>query len=384
MLKKLLSVLMIAAMMLAMAAGCADTGTGDTDGDETTAGETTAAGDTGETASELKPIAKEDVVVGFVYIGDINDGGYTQAHDKGRLALEELGYKCYYKENVPETSDCETAIQELIDLGCNVIYTTSFGHMDFTANMAKKYPSIYFGHATGYTTLANMCNYMGRVIEARYLTGIVAGLATKNGKIGYVAAHPYAECIRGINAFTLGVRSVNPTATVEVLFTQTWYDVAVEKQAALELLNKGVDVMAQHQDSTACQLAAEEKGVLAIGYNTPTPDAAPNAYMTAALFNWAKFYTDNVQSIVDGTWTNSSYWKGLADGWVDIDTLTALCPEGAQAKVDEAKQAIISGDLVLFSGDVKDQNGEVKATNMTDEEIYNMNWFVEGVIGTIE
>ena len=151
----------------------------------------------------------------------------------------------------------------------------------------------------------------------------------------------------------------------------------------MELINKGVDVLAQHQDSTACQLAAQDSGILAIGYNTSTPDAAPRAYLTAALFNWAEFYTDNVQSIIDGTWEPASYWEGLEAGWVAIDDLTDLCPEGAQAAVDEAEAAIISGELKLFSGEVKDQDGNVRATDMTDSEIYNMTWFVEGVIGTI-
>lgn len=276
------------------------------------------------TSSALKPIKKENLKVGFVYIGDINDGGYTQSHDKGRLALEAEGIKCLYKEDVPESADCETAIRELIDQGCNVIYTTSFGFMQYTAKVAKEYPNVYFGHATGDMTEANMCNYMGRIEEARYLTGIVAGMTTKANKIGYVAAMPYAECIRGINAFTQGVRSVNPKATVEVVWTNTWYDVAKERQAAIELLNKGVDVLAQHQDSTACQIAAQEYGKYCIGYNMSTPNVAPKSYLTAAMFNWAKFYTDNVQSIIDGTWKAESYWEGLKAGWVDIDKLSAL------------------------------------------------------------
>lgn len=370
--KRWLALLLASVMLMSLLAACGAPGTPAT--------ESPAASGT---ESAMKPIAKEDLKVGFIYIGDINDGGYTQSHDKGRLALEAEGIPCLYKEDVPESADCENAIRELIDQGCNVIYTTSFGHMEYTAAVAKEFPNVYFGHATGSMTAPNLCNYMGRIEEARYLTGIVAGMTTKNGKIGYVAAMPYAECIRGINSFTLGVRSVNPTATVEVVWTNTWYDVAKERQAAIELLNKGVDVMAQHQDSTACQVAAQEYNAKCIGYNMATPDAAPKAYLTAAVFNWAKFYTDNVQSIIDGNWKPEAYWKGLKDGWVDIAPLSALCPAGAQAAVDKAKQEIIDGKLVLFSGDVKDQSGAVKATDMTDEEIYNMTWFVEGVIGTI-
>lgn len=367
--KKLLAILLAAVMVFAFAA-CAPAEVEQND-----------AG--GETAG-LAPIAKEDVKVGFVYIGDINDGGYTQAHDKGRLALEAAGFECLYKENIPESADCEVAVRELVDAGCNVIFTTSFGHMDYTETVAKEYPEIYFNHATGYKTLPNMCNYMGRVIEARYLAGIVAGMKTEANKIGYVAAMQIPECIRGINAFTLGVQSVNPDATVEVVWTNTWYDPAIEKQAAIELLDKGCDVIEQHQDSPAPQLAAQEKGKFAIGYNTPTPDAAPKAYLTAPLFHWDKFYVDCVNRVVDGTWKPEAYWEGLASGWVGLDELSDLCAEGTAEKVEAAKAGIIDGSLVLFSGEIKDQTGAVKHPNgMTNEEIYNMNWFIEGVIGTI-
>ena len=372
--KKLLALLLALVMLFSLAA-CSSSDEGESSGEGT--GET-AGGET----EEFK-VTKENVKVGFIYIGDVNDGGYTQAHDKGRLALEAAGIPCLYKENIPESAEVETAARELIDMGCNIIYATSFGHGEYLANVAREYPDLYFGHGTSRLTEANMCNYMGRMIEGRYLAGIVAGLATKNNHIGYVYAMPQSECIRGINAFTLGAQSVNPDVKVEVLLTNTWYDVAVEKQAAIELLNRGVDVMAQHQDSTACQVAAQEAGALCIGYNTPTPDAAPEAYLTAPIFHWEKFYTDNVQSVLDGTWTNGSYWEGLAAGWVDLDTLSALAPEGAQEAVDAARKAIESGELKLFSGDVYGQDGTVKATDMTDDEIYNMEWFVQGVVGTL-
>ncbi len=331
----------------------------------------------------LKAIAKEDLVVGFVYIGDIKDGGYNEGHDKGRLALEAEGIKCFYKENVPESSECETAIRELIDLGCNVIYTTSFGHMDSTLAVAKDFPEIYFGHATGYKTADNMCTYMGKVEQARYLTGIVAGMKTESNKIGYVMAMPYAECIRGANAFTLGVRSVNPEATVEVMLVNSWTDVATAKQCAIELLNKGCDIIAQHHDATTPQLAAQDAGAFCVGYNVATPDVAPKAYLTSAMFNWSKFYVDNVHSIIDGTWGPHTYWEGLDAGWVAIDELSDLCPEGAQAKVDEVQKAIIDGSFNIFGGEIKNQKGEVQATDMTDEEVWNMEWFVEGVIANL-
>jgi basic membrane protein A len=340
-------------------------------------------------AAETK-ITKDNIKIGFVYIGTINDQGYTQAQDKGRLALAELGIdldkQTMYKENVPENADCEKAIRDLIDAGCNVIYTTSFGFMDWTLKVAEEYPNIKFAHCSGYKTADNMSTYFGKVYEARYLAGIVAGLKTKTNKIGYVAAFAIPECIRGINGFTQGVKSVNPDATVEVVWTNTWFDPTLEKQGALELLNKGCDVIEQHQDTTAPQVAAQEKGVFCIGYNSPTPNAAPKAYLTAPIFKWGTFIKDDVQKILDGTWTSRKYWEGLSADMVDLDALTDLCAPGTAEKVAAAKAAIMDGSLKIFAGPVANQNGEVvvpAGTVMTDDEVWNMSWFVNGVIGNI-
>ncbi len=337
-------------------------------------------------STQLKAIAKGDLKVGFVYIGDINDGGYTQAHNQGRIELEKMGIKCKSFENVKEdATEVTSAIENLIAEGCNVIYSTSFGFGKYTKEMAKKYPKVYFGHATGGEYTSNMTTYMGRVEEPRYLAGIVAGLKTKSNKIGYVGAFPISEVIRGINAFTLGVRSVNPNATVEVAWTNTWYDPAKEKQAAQSLLNKGCDVMAQHQDSTATQVAAQEAGAFAIGYNKSTPNAAPKAYLTAPLFHWEKFYVADVQSIIDGKWVAKNQWEGMTTGMVSLDKLTSNCAPGTQEKVDEAQKKILDGSLTIFAGPIKDNTGAEKVKDgdkMSDDKIWNMDWFVEGVIGS--
>jgi len=374
--KKKIFALLVVVMLLVLAACGGNT--------ETQEPADTQSGDTATTENQV--IAKEDLKVGFVYIGTINDEGYTQAHDQGRLALEEMGIQTMYVEGVPENADCEKAIRDLIDQGCNVIYANSFNYMDYVLKVAKEFPDVKFGHATGITTADNVSTYMGRIYQARYLSGIVAGMKTQVNKIGYVAAVPIPEVIRGINAFTLGVQSVNPDATVEVIWTNTWFDPAVEKQAAIELLNKGVDVLAQHQDTTACQIAAQEKGAFAIGYNTPTPDAAPQAYLTAPLFHWEKFYVDDVQHILDGTWTSRAYWEGLTSGMVSLDALTDNCAEGTAEAVAEAQAKIESGELEPFTGPIADQNDEIKVADgvrMTDAEMLSFDWFVKGVIGTI-
>lgn len=371
--KKILALALASLMVFATACGPKDDSSSKAEGNSTQ-------------SSQLKAIAKDDLKVGFVYIGDINDGGYTQAHDQGRLALEKMGIECKYVENVKEeATEVTTAIENLVADGCNVIYSTSFGFLKATEAMAKKYPKVYFGHATGGEYTSNMTTYMGRVEEPRYLAGIVAGLKTKSNKIGYVGAFPIGEVIRGINAFTLGVKSVNPDATVEVAWTNTWYDPAKEKQAAQSLLNKGCDVMAQHQDSTATQVAAQEAGAFAIGYNKSTPTAAPKAYLTAPLFHWEKFYVADIQTIIDGKWVAKNQWEGMSTGMVSLDNLSSLCAEGTKEKVEEAQKKILDGSLTIFAGPIKDNTGAVKVKDgekMADNDIWNMDWFVEGVIGS--
>ena len=383
--KKILALLLAGAALLAVTA-CGPSAS-NAAAESASAGESSSQAASEEAPAEGAGIPADQIKVGFVYSSAHNDEGYSQAHDIGRQAVEAMGIETAYVENVAETNEaCESAIRNLIDQGCNVIYTNSFGFMEATANCAAEFPEVKFGHCSGYTTAENMNTYFGKIYQARYLSGIVAGMKTQVNRIGYVAAMPIPEVIRGINAFTLGVRSVNPEATVEVIWTNTWYDPAVEKQAALEIINTGVDVVAQHQNTTAPQIAAQERGVYAVGYNMSSPDAAPDAYLTAPIFNWDKFYTADVQRVIDGTWTGTKIWDGLETGLVDLDTLTANAPEGAQEAVDTAKEQIISGELHPFAGPLTNQAGEVvvpEGTTMTDDEIWNMNWFVEGGVGDI-
>ena len=205
-----------------------------------------------------------------------------------------------------------------------------------------------------------MLNYFGRIEEPRYLSGIVAGLKTQTNKIGYVAAYEIPECVRGINAFTLGVLSVNKDAVVKAIWTNTWYDPAKEKEAAKALLDQGADVIAQHQDTAGPQVAAQEKGVFSIGYNTDMKDAAPKAYMTAPIWNWGTYYVSQVKAIKEGTWKAENYWGGMKEGVVELAPLTANAPEGAKDAVEKAKADILSGKNKIFAGPLKDQTGAVK------------------------
>lgn len=378
------------ALVLVFAFAALLTGCGDKAGSsETTTAGTTAGGTTaGETTAAETKADNKEFKVGFIYVGPVNDGGWTQSHDNGRKYLEEqLGVTTFYKEIVPEGAESKKSIMELVDQGCKVIFTTSFGYMDPTAEVAKENPDVKFLHCSGYLTADNMGNYFGRMYESRYLSGIIAGMKTKANIIGYVAAMPIPEVFNGINAFTLGVQSVNPDAKVIVRWSNTWIDVTKEKEAAEALLSESCDVLTLHNDSTAVQIAAQEKGAFVIGYDLDIPDAAPKAYMTAPIWNWGPYYVDQVQKAIDGTWKSEAYAGGLSDGMVDLAPLTALAPEGAQAKIDEVEKKILDGSFKVFTGPIKDQSGaeRVKAGEVLSEEYIagEMDWFVQGVEGTV-
>lgn len=372
--KRILAVLLISLLVLT-GFGCAPKAT------ETTEGAT-------EAATEATSEAAEPLTVGFIYVGPIGDGGWSYAHDQGRLFLEqELGVKTLYKESVPEDAEIKNVVKGMIDQGASVIFGTSFGYMEFMDQLAKEFPEVKFLHCSGYMSSENMNNYFGKMEEPRFLSGIVAGLKTKSNKLGYVAAFPIPEVIRGINAFTLGAQSVNPAVEVEVVWTNTWYDPATEKEAGKALIANGADVIAQHQDTAGPQQAAEEAGVFAIGYNSPSKDKAPNAYLTAPIWNWGPYYVDQVKKVQEGTWTSVNYWGGMNDGIVALDALSELAPPDAQKLVDEYTAKIKAGEFAPFQGPIYDQAGTLKVKEgevLSDEDQLSMMWFVKGVKGTIE
>jgi basic membrane protein A and related proteins len=333
--------------------------------------------------------AEAKTKVGFIFVGPAKDGGWSEAHFNGMNAIhEKLGVEVAYKELVPEGPDCVKPMKDLIDQGCNVIFATSFGYMDYVAKLAKENPKVKFFHCSGYTQAVNMTSYFGKMYEARYLSGIVAGMKTKANKIGYVAAMQLPETVNGINAFTLGVRSVNPSAVVKVRWVGSWIDAAKAKDAAVALLDEGCDVLTQHHDATAVQIAAEQRGAFAIGYDLDSKDAAPKAYITAPVWNWAPYYIDQVKAIMNGTWKSGDYAGTLKDGILDLAPLTANAPDGAKEKVDAARKAIEDGSLYVFTGPLKDQTGKmrVEAGKQLDYKSIagSMDWFLEGIEGKIE
>lgn len=326
--------------------------------------------------------------VAFMYVGPVGDAGWSYSHDQGRKYLEEqLPYvETSYVESVPEGADAERVLTQLAEQGNKIIFATSFGFMDWTLNVAKKYPDIVFMHCSGYKTADNVGTYFGRIYQARYLTGVVAGKMTKSNSIGYVAAHPIPEVVRGINAFTLGVRSVNPDAKVKVVWTNTWYDPAAEKEAGKTLLDAGCDVIAQHQDTPGPQQAAEERGKYSIGYNTDMSKMAPKAVLTSAVWNWGPYYVDTVKAVRENTWKPEQYWGPMSDKIVDIAPFGPMVPDDVKQLVEDAKKKIVDGQWDVFTGPIKDQTGAVKVPagqKMTDQEMLSFDWFVEGVEGTI-
>ncbi len=390
--KKTVLISLVLAILLtaSLLAGCSSTPAAESSAPASEAAsapaESAEASEAASTASGLPAISKEDMKVAFIYGSAVGEEGYSFAHDKGRQAVEAMGIQTTYLENIPETAQFEKAVRDLIEQGYNVIYATSYGYGEYVVKLAEEYPDVYFNHATGAVTGQNLATYMGRLYQSEYLAGMAAGYRTASNKIGFVVSFPIPEVVSQVDAFTLGVRSVKPDATVEVKWTNSWYDPVAEKTAGLELVNSGCDVIMAYLDTMNAQIAAAEKGAYAIGCSSPGGSVLPDAYLTAPIFNWATYYTQDVQKIMDGTWMGEFQFYGLDSGVVDIDELTANNAEGAADAVAAAKAAIIDGSLDVFGGEIKDNEGTVRieaGSAMTDEQILTLDYFVEGVIGSV-
>lgn len=338
-------------------------------------------------APAAEEAAGEPFKVAFVYVAPIGDLGWTWAHDQGRLGLEEeFGDKVEtaYIENVPEGPEAERVIRDFAQKGYNLIITTSFGFMDPTITVAQEFPETWFVHISGYKTAPNVSTAFGRIYQPRYLSGLVAGAATKTNTIGYVAAFPIPEVVRGINAFTRGVREVNPEAEVRVVWTNTWFGPPEEKEAAEALLSAGADVIAQHQDTTEPQKAAADAGGLSIGYNSDMAKIVGDTVLTGPIWHWDVKYKDVVQRIMDGAYESESYWGGLNDGVVDLAPLSAGVSEETKQLVEEKRALIESGDWDVFCGPINGANGKLVVAEgkcLTDQEMLSMDYFIEGVQG---
>ncbi len=324
-----------------------------------------------QTASDLDPsteLTLDSIKIGFVHIADPSDQGYTYNHNKGtEKMVAELGLRedqVINKFNIPETSECESALRELVEQGCNIIFATTFAYEQFVLTVAAEHPEVEFCHASGHQAaesgLPNMHNYYGSVYQARYLSGIVAGLKTTTNKLGYVAAQPYADCIAGYSGYYLGAKSVNPDVEMIVKYTYSWNDPRKESQLAQSLIDMGCDVIAQHADSTACATTAQANGVYHIGYNADMRDAAPDASLTSAIWDWSVYLKYAVETLVSGDKIPVDWSQGLAEGVVDISPLNEdLIAAGTTEAVEEARDRIVNTDWDVFTGPLYNSDGEL-------------------------
>lgn len=333
--------------------------------------------------------AAEPLKAGFVYIGPTGDHGWTYAHDVGRKQVEAQSggkVKTTFVENVPETADAERVFRDMAQKGHKVVFATSFGYMNQMVKVAKAFPNTVFMHATGYKTGKNLGVYDVRTYEGAYMLGVVAGKMSKGNKLGVVASIPIPEVIRNINAFTLGARSVNPAITTRAIWVNSWFDPGKEREAALALIAQGCDVLMQNTDSPAVVQTAQEKGVLAFGWDSDMSKFGGKAQLAASILNWGVIYKKTLDDVAAGTWKSGDIWWGVKEGAVNIDNFGPAVPAAVKKLAEERRDALKAGTLHPFSGPLKDQTGKLvlaAGKTFTDPELKQMNFYVEGVEGAI-
>ncbi|NDZ15476.1 BMP family ABC transporter substrate-binding protein [Variovorax sp. WS11] len=329
--------------------------------------------------------------IGFVYVAPITDAGWVRQHEEGRKAVESAlagKVKTTFVENVPEGADAERVIRDLAQQGHKLIFTPSFGYMEPTLKVARDFPDVKFESITGYKPAPNVATANARYYQGRYLAGIAAGRMSKTHVAGYVAGFPIPEVLQGINAFTLGMRSVDPKAQVKVVWLDAWFDPPRERDAAMTLFNQDVDVIAFHTGSTAVMAAAQERGKMAVAYHSDMRKVAPDAQIVAVTHQWGGYYTQRAQAVLDGNWKPVNTWGGVKEGMIRVGDFGPKVPKAVQDEVLARQQDIASGKLQVFRAaqDVRDNEGKVviaKGTGLRDDQVLMMDWLVEGVQGRI-
>jgi basic membrane protein A and related proteins len=335
------------------------------------------------------------VQAAFVYVSPITDAGWTRQHDDARKAVEASLNKpgqppqvqTRFVENVAEGPDSERVIRDLARSGAHIIFTPSFGYMEPTLKVAAEFPHVKFESITGYKTAPNVAVANARYYEGRYLAGVAAGRVATQA--GYVAGFPIPEVIQGINAFTLGMRSVNPAAQVRVVWLGEWFNPPREREAAMSLMNQGAEILAFHTGSTAVMIAAQERGKLAIAYHSDMRKVAPDAQLLAVTHQWADYYTRRIEAVRDGTWATSRAWGGVKEGMIRIEGFGPKATLPVQLTLASRELDMVNGRLHPFqakTADVRDNQGKVviaQGDTLSDEAILKMNWLAEGVIGAL-
>ncbi len=328
--------------------------------------------------------------VGFVYVGPVGDGGWTYEHEQGRLAVEaEFGdaVETVFQENVPEGADAERVMTQMALSGADLIFTTSFGFMDATVNVAEKFPDVLFEHATGYKRADNLATYSARFYEGRAVMGHIAGRMTETGKIGYIASFPIPEVIRGINASYLWAKKANPDVEMSVIWAYTWFDPAKEAEAAQALIEQGVDVILQHTDSTApLAEAAKHEGVIGFGQASDMAEYKPSPRVSSIIDNWAPYYISRVGAAMDGSWESTDTWDGIGPGMVEIGEMTDAIPQDVRDEAAALRDAIAAGETAVFEGPIAKQGGSAwlaEGETADDGTLATMDFYVEGLTGDI-
>ncbi len=333
--------------------------------------------------------AGEPFKVGFVYVGPVGDHGWSYQHDQGRKAVEKAfgsKVKTTYVESVKEGADAERVIRQLASKGYGLIFTASFGFMNATVKVAKRFPKVKFEHATGYKRLKNLGTYAARFYEGRTVTGEIAGHMTKSNIIGYIASFPIPEVVRGIDAFTLALRRVNPKAVVKVVWVNSWYDPGKEGDAAKALVDQGADVIMQHTDSPAPLQVAQSRGVWGVGQASDMRKFAPKAQLTAIVDHWDEYYIAQTRAAMNGTWKAGDTWDGLAAGMVRLAPFNPAIPADVVKDAEQTIADLKSGARHAFEGPIHDQSGKLrvpKGQHLPDSELAKLNWYVEGVQGEL-
>ncbi|MEK9723746.1 MAG: BMP family ABC transporter substrate-binding protein [Rhodospirillaceae bacterium] len=327
--------------------------------------------------------------VGFVYVGPVGDHGWTYEHHQGLKAVEKAfgdKVKTTYVENVSEGPDAARVIQQLARGGNSIIFTTSFGFMNPTLQVAKRFPKVMFEHATGFKRDKNVATYSARFYEGRHVIGLIAGKMTKTNTVGYIASFPIPEVVRGINAAYLAAKSVNPAVKFKVVWVSTWFDPGKEADAANALIDQGADILMQHTDSPAAMQIAEKKGIYAFGQASDMAKFGPKAQLTAIMDDWGPYYVERVKAVMDGTWKSGDVWHGIKEGMVAFAPFSDAIPADVKAMAEKARDDIAAGKLHPFTGPINKQDGSpwlAAGQTAPDGDLLGMNFYVEGVEGSL-
>jgi len=334
--------------------------------------------------------AQDKTKVGFVFVGPIGDGGWTYEHNKGRVAVEEEfgdAVETVFVESVAEGPDSERVMTQMALDGADLIFTTSFGYMDPTINVAAKFPDVKFEHATGYKRADNVSTYSARFYEGRAIQGHIAGKMTKSNTIGYIGSYPIPEVIRGINSAFIHARKANPDVQFKIVWAYTWFDPAKEADAAKVLIEQGADVILQHTDSTAPQAAAQEAGnVVTFGQASDMSQYAPFPRVSSIIDDWAPYYIARTKAVMDGTWTSTDTWDGIGAGMVGIGEISDAVPADVKEEALALKETLADGTYHAFTGPLNKQDGTpflAEGETADDGTLAGMNFYVEGIEGDI-